>query len=78
MIIILLIPKEAKSAMKWTAAIVTLLQVVLAVLIYINFNQSLGGINTKEGTPAGESAGCGPPSPPRGRGQRFLIVYFKM
>ncbi len=56
MIIILLIPKEAKSAMKWTAAIVTLLQVVLAVLIYINFNQSLGGINTKEGMQFVESA----------------------
>jgi NADH-quinone oxidoreductase subunit M len=49
MIIILLIPKEAKSAMKWTAAIVTLLQVVLAALIYVNFNYNLGGINTKEG-----------------------------
>ena len=56
MIIILLIPKEAKSAMKWTAAIVTLLQVVLAVLMYINFNQSLGGINTKEGMQFVESA----------------------
>jgi len=49
MIIILLIPKDAKSAMKWTAAIVTLLQVVLAALIYVNFNYNLGGINTKEG-----------------------------
>jgi NADH-quinone oxidoreductase subunit M len=43
------LPKEYKSAMKWTAAIVTLLQVVLATLIYANFNYGLGGINTQEG-----------------------------
>jgi len=27
--------------------------------------------------PAGESAGCRPPSPPRGRGQGFSIVRFE-
>ena len=49
MMIVLLIPREARSAMKWTAVGVTLLQVVLAVLIYINFNYTLGGINSQEG-----------------------------
>ena len=49
MIIILLIPKEARSAMKWTAVGITFLQVLLAVLIYANFNYNLGGINSQEG-----------------------------
>ncbi|MCX6120845.1 MAG: NADH-quinone oxidoreductase subunit M [Ignavibacteriales bacterium] len=47
--IVLLIPKEARSAMKWTAVGVTFLQVVLAVMIYVNFNYNLGGINSQEG-----------------------------
>jgi NADH-quinone oxidoreductase subunit M len=49
MIIVLLIPKRAREAMKWTAAGVTFLQVVIAALIYMNFNYNLGGINTPEG-----------------------------
>jgi NADH-quinone oxidoreductase subunit M len=49
MIIVLLIPKEARSAMKWTAVGITFLQVVLAVVIYANFNYNLGGINSQEG-----------------------------
>ncbi len=49
MIVILLIPKQAREAMKWTAALFTLAQVVFAVLIYANFNYNLGGINTPEG-----------------------------
>ena len=49
MIIVLLIPKEARSAMKWTAVGITFLQVVFAVLIYLNFNYNLSGINTQEG-----------------------------
>jgi NADH-quinone oxidoreductase subunit M len=49
MILILLIPKEQRSAMKWTAAAVTFLQVVLAGLIYAHFNYNLGGINSQEG-----------------------------
>jgi NADH-quinone oxidoreductase subunit M len=49
MMIVLLIPKDARSAMKWTAVGITFLQVVLAVLIYANFNYRLGGINSQEG-----------------------------
>lgn len=56
MIIILFIPKQAREAMKWAAAVVTFLQLVLAVLIYLNFNYSLGGINTWEGMQFKESA----------------------
>jgi NADH-quinone oxidoreductase subunit M len=55
MIVILLIPKQAREAMKWTAAGVTFLQVVIAVLIYMNFNYNLGGINTPEGMQFKES-----------------------
>jgi NADH-quinone oxidoreductase subunit M len=49
MIIVLLIPKEARSAMKWTTVGITFFQLVLAALIYINFNYNLSGINTQEG-----------------------------
>jgi NADH-quinone oxidoreductase subunit M len=49
MILILFIPKENQNAMKWTAAAVTFLQLVFAVMIYFNFNRSLTGINTQEG-----------------------------
>jgi len=48
-IIVLMIPKQARDAMKWTAVGITFLQVVLAVLIYLNFNYDLSGINTQEG-----------------------------
>jgi NADH-quinone oxidoreductase subunit M len=56
MILILLIPKEARTAMKWTAAGITLFQVVLAVLIYLNFNYQQSGINTWDGMQFKESA----------------------
>jgi len=49
MIIILLIPKEARAAMKWTAVGITFLQVVLAVMMYAHFNYNLDGINSQEG-----------------------------
>jgi NADH-quinone oxidoreductase subunit M len=49
MVVILLLPKNARNAVKWTAVGATLLQVVIAVMIYANFNYSLGGINSQEG-----------------------------
>lgn len=49
MILVLFIPKQNESAMKWTAAAFTFLQVVLAVMIYFNFNRGMLGINTAEG-----------------------------
>jgi NADH-quinone oxidoreductase subunit M len=49
MIVVLAIPKENQNAMKWTAAAATFVQVVLAVIIYFNFNRGLAGINTAQG-----------------------------
>jgi len=49
MILVLIIPKESRSALKWTAAAVTFIQVVLSVLIYANFDYNAAGINTPEG-----------------------------
>lgn len=49
MIIVLILPKNARKAIKWTAVGATFLQVVLAMLIYANFNYNLGGINSQEG-----------------------------
>lgn len=49
MIAVLMIPKQNENAMKWTAALATFLQVVLAALIYFKFDKSLLGINAIEG-----------------------------
>ena len=49
MIAVLAIPKENQNAMKWTAAVATFVQVVLAVIIYFNFDRGLAGINTEQG-----------------------------
>lgn len=49
MVVVLLIPKENKNAMRWTAVVVTLLQLVFAMAIWKNFNPSLGGINQESG-----------------------------
>ena len=43
MILVLFIPKENQNAMKWTAAVATFLQVVLAVMIYFHFNRGIAG-----------------------------------
>ncbi|WP_206017948.1 complex I subunit 4 family protein [Rhodohalobacter barkolensis] len=45
MIIILLLPDQSKKAIRWTAATVTGLQVVLAGVIYSLFDRSMVGIN---------------------------------
>jgi len=49
MIIILLVPKENKNVIRWTAAIATGLQLVLSIFLYMNFNRGMAGINTQEG-----------------------------
>jgi NADH-quinone oxidoreductase subunit M len=48
MIAVLMIPKRHEELMKWTAALATFIQVVLAVVIYFKFDRSLLGINTME------------------------------
>lgn len=45
MIVVLLIPRAGTNAMKWTALGATILQLVFAALIWINFNPALTGIN---------------------------------
>jgi NADH-quinone oxidoreductase subunit M len=49
MAIVLLMPKEQKEGIRWIAAAIAGLQVVLAVLIYTHFNRSMAGVNTAEG-----------------------------
>src|SRR5271169_3477671 len=49
MVIVLLLPKENKNAFRWTAAFIAGAQVVLAAVIYMNFNRGMAGINTQEG-----------------------------
>jgi NADH-quinone oxidoreductase subunit M len=49
MVVVLLLPKEQKHAIRWSSAFFTALQVILAVYIYANFNRSMAGINTESG-----------------------------
>lgn len=49
MVAVLLLPKGNKQAIRWTAALFTAIQLILAVMIYLNFNRDMGGINTEEG-----------------------------
>jgi NADH-quinone oxidoreductase subunit M len=49
MVIVLMLPKERKDWVRWTALVVAALQVVLAVVIYMRFDRSLGGINSAAG-----------------------------
>jgi NADH-quinone oxidoreductase subunit M len=49
MVIVLFLQKENKNAVRWTSALFTGLQVILAAIIYFNFNRSMAGINTQEG-----------------------------
>ena len=49
MIIVLMLPKEKKDWVRWTALAVAAFQVVLAVFLFMRFDRSLGGINTEAG-----------------------------
>jgi NADH-quinone oxidoreductase subunit M len=49
MIVVLLIPKAGVKAMKWTALAATVLQLVFAALIWMNFKAALTGINDPNG-----------------------------
>ena len=46
---VMLIPKERTIAMKWTALAVTVLQLMIAALIWANFKPALTGINDPNG-----------------------------
>jgi NADH-quinone oxidoreductase subunit M len=49
MIVVLLLPKERKDAVRWTSAVLTGLQVILAIVMLMNYNGTLAGVNTQEG-----------------------------
>jgi len=49
MAVILLLGKDNKQAIRWTAAVFTGLQVVIAAVIYLGFDRGMAGINTMEG-----------------------------
>jgi NADH-quinone oxidoreductase subunit M len=48
MVVVLLLPKEQRQMMKWVAAGATFLQLVLAALIFMNFDKGMAGINSAE------------------------------
>ncbi len=48
MVVVLLLPKDKKMAMRWTSLVVTVLQMVLAGVIYAHFNRSMAGINNAD------------------------------
>lgn len=45
MVVVLLLPKGNKNAMRWTSLAITVLQVVLAGVIYALFNRGMAGID---------------------------------
>ncbi len=49
MVIVLLLPKNGKDAIRWTSLGITVLQVILAVVIYSRFDRSMAGINSVAG-----------------------------
>ena len=49
MVIVLLLPKQSRDAIRWTSLGITILQVVLAVVLFTRFDRSLAGINTVAG-----------------------------
>src|SRR3989304_2906537 len=49
MIIVLLLPKKNWDAIRWTSAVFTFLQVILAVYIYMTYDRSLAGVNNEQG-----------------------------
>lgn len=56
MIIVMLLPKENKGVIRWTSAAFTVMQLILAVIIYMNFNRSMSGVNTEAGFQFNEKA----------------------
>src|SRR3990172_1608038 len=49
MVAVLIVPKGNDGALKWIPAAATLLQLVLAVMVYFNFDKTMTGINSVEG-----------------------------
>jgi NADH-quinone oxidoreductase subunit M len=49
MAVVLLLPKENKALIRSTAVGITVLQVIVAVIIFMNYNRGLAGVNSEEG-----------------------------
>jgi NADH-quinone oxidoreductase subunit M len=49
MVLVLLLPKERRDAIRWTSLFFTGLQVVLAIVIFTRFDRGMAGINTEAG-----------------------------
>ncbi len=49
MVIVLLLPRESRDAIRWTSLAITVLQVILAVIIFARFDRTLAGVNTASG-----------------------------
>jgi NADH-quinone oxidoreductase subunit M len=49
MVVVLLLPKSGKTALRAVPVAVTVLQVVLAAMIYAQFDRGLAGVNTEQG-----------------------------
>ncbi len=49
MVVVLLLPKEQRDAIRWTSLAVTVIQVVLAVLIFYRFDRGLAGVTSQAG-----------------------------
>src|SRR5713101_2881592 len=49
MAVVLLLPKENKEGIRWTSALFTGLQILLAAVIYMKFNRTMAGVNTEGG-----------------------------
>ncbi|MCI0708518.1 MAG: NADH-quinone oxidoreductase subunit M [Ignavibacteriae bacterium] len=49
MVVVLMLPKEQKETMKWVAAGATFLQLVIAAIIFLNFDKGMAGINSADG-----------------------------
>jgi NADH-quinone oxidoreductase subunit M len=49
MVIVLMLPKEKKDWVRWTALVIAAVQLVLGAFLFMRFDRSLGGINTESG-----------------------------
>jgi NADH-quinone oxidoreductase subunit M len=56
MVIVLLLPRESRDAIRWTSLAITILQVILAVIIFARFDRTLAGVNVVSGMQFAERA----------------------
>jgi len=49
MVLVLLIPKEQRNAIRWTSLGITLLQLILSIVIFTRFDRGMAGINSEAG-----------------------------